>query len=107
VQLLYWCCTTIKSPRPFVALYNTENIYRSGDTGVQEWLQVVDAKKIAFGLPFYGYAWCLENFTVSNGLFAQADGAALGVFINTTYGTIFYNQIEYLIQTKSITTIYD
>jgi chitinase len=45
--------------------------------------------------------------TVNNGIFAPADGAALGVFINTTDGTIFYNQIEYLIQTKSITTTYD
>jgi chitinase len=30
---------------PFAALYNAENIYRYRDTGVQEWLQVVDAKK--------------------------------------------------------------
>jgi chitinase len=96
---------------PFAALYNTANIYRCGDTGVQEWLQVVDAKKIAFGLPFYGYAWRLEDSTVNNGIFAPADGAAdgtaLGVFINPTDGTIFYNQVEYLIQTKSITTTYD
>jgi spore germination protein YaaH len=47
-------------------------------------------QKIAFGIPFYGYAWRLENSRVNNGLFASVDGTAnglaLGVFINSTYG---------------------
>lgn len=33
-------------------------------------------QKISFGLPFYGYAWRLENSRVNDGLFAPVDGTA-------------------------------
>jgi chitinase len=77
---------------PFAALHDVEtsaapNKYRCGDFGINEWLDNtvcrLDPNKIVFGLPFYVYAWRLQDESDANtGFFAPADGEANGVFIN-------------------------
>jgi chitinase len=80
---------------PPAALYNTgdRDPLACGDVGVQAWIdEGVPAQKLVLGLPFYGYAWELEDPN-SNGLFALANGAANGAGIDPTDGSIDYNKI--------------
>jgi chitinase len=90
---------------PFSALKNPENQYKSGDSGVTAWIvdAHVPAKKILLGLPFYGYAWRLEDGNHNQLLFPLADGPADGPTPDgpapdgayvAADGAIFYNQIE-------------
>jgi chitinase len=83
---------------PFAALKNADGEHPDcGDTGVTAWLVAsVPEKKIVLGVPFYGYAWRLEDPT-DQSLFPPADGPADrpadGAQIAAD-GTIYYDQIE-------------
>lgn len=83
---------------PPAALYNPTSQV-SGDAGVRAWIQSgVPAKKLVFGLPFYGHGWRLVNAN-NNGIFAPANGpasdgfgyAGIRDFITQNSGTTVYN----------------
>jgi chitinase len=84
-----------KVTRPFAALKNPENPSECGETGVKAWLDDahVPGNKIVLGLPFYGYAWRLEDHNDQSS-FPPAHGPAGGEHIAAD-GAIFYNQIVF------------
>ncbi|KAG6625690.1 class V chitinase-like [Carya illinoinensis] len=72
---------------PPSALYNPRSQV-SGDTGIKAWIQAgVPAKKLALGLPFYGYAWRLLDAS-KTGIFAPANGPAISPDGSQTYSQI-------------------
>jgi len=55
------------------ALYNPFSEV-SGDSGISSWIQTgFPARKIVFGLPYYGYAWKLKDAN-NHGFLAPANG---------------------------------
>ncbi|XP_028760836.1 class V chitinase-like [Neltuma alba] len=63
--------------QPPAPLYNPGGLF-SGDEGVSKWIRSgVPAKKVAMGLPFYGYKWRLRNPN-NGGLFAPATNPEAG-----------------------------
>lgn len=76
------------STYPPAPLLNPPRSNGGGDAGVKEWIaKGVPASKLAFGLPFYGYAWTLQDAN-NHGLFAPANGPAI-----TEDGARQYRQI--------------
>ncbi|KAJ0030949.1 hypothetical protein Pint_14754 [Pistacia integerrima] len=69
-------------------LYDPSNL-RNTDAGIREWVdRGLSANKLVLNLPFYGYAWKLEN-PVNNGVGARATGPAI-----STDGYLTYKQIK-------------
>ncbi|XP_028783390.1 class V chitinase-like [Neltuma alba] len=63
--------------QPPAPLYNPGGLF-SGDEGVSKWIRSgVPAKKVAMGLPFYGYKWRLR-YPNNGGLFAPATNPEAG-----------------------------
>ncbi|XP_028783385.1 class V chitinase-like [Neltuma alba] len=63
--------------QPPAPLYNPGGLF-SGDEGVSKWIRSgVPAKKVAMGLPFYGYKWRLRNPN-NGGLFSPATNPKAG-----------------------------
>ncbi|KAK7265128.1 hypothetical protein RJT34_32744 [Clitoria ternatea] len=89
---------------PSAALYVVSNAPNqvSGDTGVTAWIQAgLAPKKLALGVPFYGYAWRLVNAN-NNGLFAPANGSAI-----PGDGSMGYNQIRRFINQNGAKTVFN
>ncbi|KAM3714308.1 hypothetical protein ACB098_01G324400 [Castanea mollissima] len=85
---------------PLAGLYNITSSQISGDTGIKAWIQAVPAKKVVYGIPFYGYAWSLVNAN-NHGIFAPANGTATAI---SSDGSITYSQIKGL---KNLTAVYN
>ncbi|XP_075651875.1 class V chitinase-like [Castanea sativa] len=85
---------------PPAGLYNITTSQISGDTGIKAWIQAVPAKKVVYGIPFYGYAWSLVNAN-NHGIFAPANGTATAI---SSDGSITYSQIKGL---KNFTAVYN
>ncbi|KAK4265348.1 hypothetical protein QN277_026411 [Acacia crassicarpa] len=63
--------------QPPAPLRNPTGLF-SGDEGISKWIRSgVPAKKLAIGLPFYGYKWTLKNPN-NGGLFAPATNPKAG-----------------------------
>ncbi|CAB4319154.1 unnamed protein product [Prunus armeniaca] len=72
---------------PPASLYNPISPI-SGDSGITAWLQAgMPPKKIAFGLPFYGYAWNLTDPN-QHSIFAPAEGMAVPPDGSASYNLI-------------------
>uniref|UniRef100_A0A7N2L4L6 GH18 domain-containing protein n=1 Tax=Quercus lobata TaxID=97700 RepID=A0A7N2L4L6_QUELO len=70
------------------ALYNPFSEV-SGDSGISSWIRAgFPARKIVFGLPYYGYAWKLKD-TNNHGFLAPANGADI-----TADGALGYTHIR-------------
>ncbi|KAJ7979635.1 Chitotriosidase-1 [Quillaja saponaria] len=86
---------------PPAALYNPPTQI-SGDAGITSWVQSgLAAKKLALGLPFYGWAWRLLNAN-NHGLWAPANGSGIA-----GDGSIGYNQIKNFISQNGAQTVYN
>ncbi|XP_062078326.1 class V chitinase-like [Humulus lupulus] len=87
---------------PPSGLYNATASQANGAAGIRNWIQAeFPARKIVFGMPFYGYAWRLVNAN-NNGLFSPANGAAL-----STSGDIGYNGIRSFISSNGARCVYN
>ncbi|KAL1205250.1 Class V chitinase [Cardamine amara subsp. amara] len=76
---------------PPACLYAPPNGGRSGDSGVKEWTGAgLPAKKAVLGLPYYGWAWTLQN-PDNNGYDAATTGPALSI---SESGEIGYRQLK-------------
>ncbi|XP_028760770.1 class V chitinase [Neltuma alba] len=80
--------------RPPAPLRNPTGLF-SGDEGVSKWIKMgVPEKKLALGLPFYGYQWSLKDPN-NGGLFAPATNPGVGAVtykdIVAVGGTVSYN----------------
>ncbi|BFG40264.1 hypothetical protein CerSpe_265380 [Prunus speciosa] len=65
-----------------------KNSIATRDSGITAWLQAgVPLKNIAFGLPFYGYAWNLTDPN-QHGIFAPASGMAVPLDGSAGYNLI-------------------
>ncbi|QHO50504.1 Chitinase-like protein [Arachis hypogaea] len=93
--------TTMRPPAP---LYNPGGQF-SGDQGITAWMNQVGvgAKKLAIGLPFYGYAWKLVNAN-NHGLFAAANG---GGSTPSGDGTPLYSDIRSFIKNQGAKSVYN
>lgn len=90
------------STGPPAALYSGASGQVNGDAGIKDWIQSgVPAKKIALGLPFYGYAWRLVNSN-SHGLFSPANGSAI-----SADGSVGFGQIRNFISQNKATAVYN
>ncbi|KAH7671874.1 chitinase protein [Dioscorea alata] len=89
------------------ALYNPSGGV-SGSSGITAWTTAgLQASKIVLGLPFYGYAWQLQN-PANHGLGAPANGVATatGVGIDTD-GSITFIDIKSFNSNSGATTVYN
>ncbi|XP_057767872.1 class V chitinase-like [Salvia miltiorrhiza] len=74
----------------------------SGSAGISAWIQAgVSAKKLALGVPFYGYAWLLANAN-NHGVLAPATGPA-----GPDSGAMGYNQIRSFIAQNNAPVVYN
>ncbi|XP_073278083.1 class V chitinase-like [Primulina huaijiensis] len=72
----------------------------SGSYGIDSWIQGgLGAKKLALGIPFYGYAWRLANAN-NHGMLAPSTGPAA-----PDGGAMGYNQIKNFIASNSGTVV--
>ncbi|XP_039132533.1 class V chitinase-like [Dioscorea cayenensis subsp. rotundata] len=81
----------------------------SGSSGITAWITAgMPANKMVLGLPFYGYAWQL-NDPANHGLGAPANGVATatGVGIDADDGSISFNYIKSFIGSSGATTVYN
>ncbi|KAH0970178.1 hypothetical protein GBA52_022334 [Prunus armeniaca] len=86
---------------PPASLYNPISPI-SGDSGITAWLQAgMPPKKIAFGLPFYGYAWNLTDPN-QHSIFAPAEGMAV-----PPDGSASYNLIKAYIAENGAPTVFN
>nr|POF23718.1 putative chitinase 3 [Quercus suber] len=80
-----WKPNLIEAP---AALYNPFSEV-SGDSGISSWIRAgFPARKIVFGLPYYGYAWKLKDAN-NHGFLAPANGADI-----TADGALGYTHIR-------------
>ncbi|KAK4265350.1 hypothetical protein QN277_026412 [Acacia crassicarpa] len=80
--------------QPPAPLRNPSGIF-SGEEGISKWNRSgVPPKKLALGLPYYGYKWTLKNPN-NGGLFADATNPGVGAVkykdIVAVGGTVSYN----------------
>ncbi|KAI3443986.1 hypothetical protein Pfo_000651 [Paulownia fortunei] len=74
----------------------------SGSNGIGDWIRAgVSAKKLVFGMPFYGYAWRLANPS-NHGLLAPATGPA-----SADNGAMGYNRIKNFIAQNNAAVLYN
>ncbi|KAK7265127.1 hypothetical protein RJT34_32743 [Clitoria ternatea] len=87
--------------QPPAPLENPQGVF-SGDQGITKWIQLgLPEKKIAIGLPFYGYSWRLVNGD-EHGFFAAASGATSGD------GSIGYGEIrDFITMNDMARTVYN
>ncbi|XP_021809031.1 serine/threonine-protein kinase BRI1-like 1, partial [Prunus avium] len=92
-----------KFTRAHAALYDpSSNV--STDYGIKEWIRKgLSASKLVLSLPFYGYAWKLEN-PRDNGIGAPATGPAS---ITKENGAMSYKDIMGYIQGNGANIIYN
>uniref|UniRef100_A0A803QB65 GH18 domain-containing protein n=1 Tax=Cannabis sativa TaxID=3483 RepID=A0A803QB65_CANSA len=87
---------------PPAALYNATASQVNGAAGIRDWIRAgFPARKMALGIPFYGYAWRLVNSN-NNGLFAPANGAGL-----PGDGDIGYNNIRSFISENNGRSVFN
>ncbi|QCD80533.1 chitinase [Vigna unguiculata] len=73
-----------------------------GDQGIRSWIAAgVSRRKLAMGIPYYGYAWRLRNGS-NNGLYAPANGSAFG-----GDGSMGYNQIRAFVSQNGARCVYN
>ncbi|KAL9249570.1 Class V chitinase-like protein [Drosera capensis] len=84
------------------AALNDPSGQASGTLGVTTWVNTgLPAKKIALGLPFYGYAWKLTNPN-NHGYLAPTSGAAV-----SSDGSMTYGDIKGFISQNAAATVYN
>ncbi|XP_021741381.1 acidic mammalian chitinase-like [Chenopodium quinoa] len=94
-------------PQPVVTmfhapLYDPTRSTVSGSDGITAWINAgVPAKKLVFGLPFYGYQWKLQNAN-NHGIRAPAI-----VVENQDPNARTFNQIHHFIAGNGAITVYD
>ncbi|XP_038695414.1 uncharacterized protein LOC119992693 [Tripterygium wilfordii] len=93
--------TWVNSTVAFAALYDPASEI-STDYGIGRWLNGgIPANKLILGLPFYGYAWTLENPS-DNGVGAPATGPAI-----TDDGSMGYKDVKNYIKRFGAKIVYN
>ncbi|KAK4604695.1 hypothetical protein RGQ29_012958 [Quercus rubra] len=84
------------------ALYNQFSEV-SGDSGISSWIQAgFLARKIVFGLPYYGYAWKLKDAN-NHGFLAPANGPDITVDGALEFRVVTKKLVQFIAQNITIT----
>ncbi|KAG7945444.1 hypothetical protein I3843_15G151600 [Carya illinoinensis] len=107
--LAYNFYTPASSPNetaPPAPLKNKRNVSLCVEASIDTWITVgVHAKKLVVGLPFFGWAWILNNPS-QHGLFAPAHGLAV-VLGKSVDGSVPFVAVKKFIGYQNATTVFD